>query len=132
MSDEVAKAQNMNVNEEDTVFHKIIKGTIPSTKVYEDDDVYAFRDINPLAKVHILVIPKVMNGLNMLSNAKKEHTEILGKLLYTASLVAKQEKLDDGYRIVINCGKHGCQSVNYLHVHILGGQQLGWPPGVDP
>lgn len=129
MSDEVAKAQKMDTKEEDTIFHKILRGEIPSTKVYEDDDVYAFRDINPLAKVHILVIPKVMNGLNMLSSAKKEHIEILGKLLYAASLVAKQEKLDEGYRVIINCGKHGCQSVNYLHVHVVGGQQLGWTVG---
>jgi histidine triad (HIT) family protein len=130
MSDEVKKAQNLNPKEEETIFHKIVNGTIPSTKVYEDQDVYAFRDISPVAPTHIIIIPKVLNGLNMLSSAQKEHIEILGKLLYSASLIAKQEKLDKGYRIVINCDTHGCQSVNYIHLHLIGGKQLGWPPGV--
>ena len=69
-----------------------------------------------------------MNGLNMLSSAKEEHIPILGKLLYAVSLIAKQEKLDKGYRVVINCNKQGCQSVPYLHLHLIGGEQLGWPP----
>ena len=128
MSDEEKKAQKLNINEQETIFHKIISGKIPSTKVWEDDEVYAFRDINPVAKTHILVIPKKMNGLNMLSSAKEEHIPILGKLLYAVSLIAKQEKLDKGYRVVINCDKHGCQSVPYLHLHLIGGEQLGWPP----
>ena len=118
----------MKKNEQETIFHKIISGKIPSTKVWEDDEVYAFRDINPVAKTHILVIPKKMNGLNMLSSAKEEHIPILGKLLYAVSLIAKQEKLDKGYRVVINCNKQGCQSVPYLHLHLIGGEQLGWPP----
>ena len=129
MVDEVSKAQNLDKTESETIFHKKRKWTIPSTKVYEDTDVYAFRDIHPVAPTHIIIIPKVMNGLNMLSSAKKEHIEILGKLLYAASLIGKQEKLNNGYRIVINCDRHGCQSVNYLHVHLIGGKQLGWPPG---
>ena len=128
MSDEEKKAQKLNINEQETIFHKIISGKIPSTKVWEDDEVYAFRDINPVAKTHILVIPKKMNGLNMLSSAKEEHIPILGKLLYAVSLIAKQEKLDKGYRVVINCDKQGCQSVPYLHLHLIGGEQLGWPP----
>ena len=130
MSDEVKKAQNLNPKEEETLFHKIVNGTIPSTKVYEDQDVYAFRDISPVAPTHIIIIPKVLNGLNMLSSAKPEHVPILGKLLLAAADIAKQEKLDKGYRIVINCDKEGCQSVPYLHLHLIGGQQLGWPPGV--
>jgi histidine triad (HIT) family protein len=128
MSDEEKKAQKLNINEQETIFHKIISGKIPSTKVWEDDEVYAFRDINPVAKTHIIVIPKKMNGLNMLSSAKEEHIPILGKLLYAVSLIAKQEKLDKGYRVVINCNKQGCQSVPYLHLHLIGGEQLGWPP----
>ena len=128
MSDEEKKAQKLNINEQETIFHKIISGKIPSTKVWEDDEVYAFRDINPVAKTHILVIPKKMNGLDMLSSAKEEHIPILGKLLYAVSLIAKQEKLDKGYRVVINCNKQGCQSVPYLHLHLIGGEQLGWPP----
>ena len=130
MSEEEKKAQNLNINEQETIFHKIISGKIPSTKVWEDDEVYSFRDIHPVAKTHIIVIPKKMNGLNMLSSAKEEHIPILGKLLYAVSLIAKQEKLDKGYRVVINCNKQGCQSVPYLHLHLIGGQQLGWPPGV--
>ena len=127
---EVEKAQNMNPNEEETIFHKIVAGKIPSTKVYENEDVYSFRDINPVAKVHIIIVPKKMQGLNMLSSAKSEHVPILGKLLLAAAEIAKQEKLDKGYRVVINCDKEGCQSVPYLHLHLIGGQQLGWPPGV--
>lgn len=125
---EVEKAQKLNTNEENTIFHKILKGEIPSTKVYENDDVYAFRDISPQAPTHIIVIPKKMNGLNMLSSAKEEHVPILGKLLLACSVIAEQEKLERGYRVVINCGKEGCQSVNYIHLHLLGGKQLGWPP----
>ena len=127
---EVEKAQQMNPNEEETIFHKIVSGKIPSTKVYETEDVYAFRDINPVAKVHIIIVPKKMQGLNMLSSAKAEHIPILGKLVFAASEIARQEKLENGYRVVINCNKEGCQSVPYLHLHLIGGQQLGWPPGV--
>ena len=127
---EVEKAQQMNPKEEETIFHKIVAGKIPSTKVYENEDVYSFRDINPVAKVHIIIVPKKMQGLNMLSSAKEEHIPILGKLLLAASEIAKQEKLEKGYRIVINCDKEGCQSVPYLHLHLIGGQQLSWPPGV--
>ena len=127
---EVEKAQQMNPNEEETIFHKIVSGKIPSTKVYETEDVYAFRDINPVAKVHIIIVPKKMQGLNMLSSAKAEHIPILGKLVFAASEIARQEKLENGYRVVINCNKDGCQSVPYLHLHLIGGQQLSWPPGV--
>ena len=127
---EAEKAQQMNPNEEETIFHKIVSGKIPSTKVYETEDVYAFRDINPVAKVHIIIVPKKMQGLNMLSSAKAEHIPILGKLVFAASEIARQEKLENGYRVVINCNKEGCQSVPYLHLHLIGGQQLSWPPGV--
>ena len=127
---EVDKAQQLNPNEEETIFHKIVSGKIPSTKVYENEDVYSFRDINPVAKVHIIIVPKKMQGLNMLSSAKAEHIPILGKLVFAASEIARQEKLENGYRVVINCNKEGCQSVPYLHLHLIGGQQLSWPPGV--
>ena len=125
------KAQNFDAKEEITVFHKIITGEIPSTKVYENDDVYAFRDIQPCAPVHIIVIPKKMQGLNMLASAKEEHIPILGKLMYACTVIAKQEKLDNGYRVVVNCGKDGCQSVNYLHLHLFGGATFTWPPGTQ-
>ncbi|KAG4912219.1 hypothetical protein AAZX31_19G063600 [Glycine max] len=112
-----------------TIFDKIINKEIPSTVVYEDDKVLAFRDITPQAPTHILIIPKFKDGLSGLSKAEERHFEILGRLLYTAKLVAKQEGLDDGFRIVINDGPKGCQSVYHIHVHLLGGRQMNWPPG---
>ncbi|KAM1079848.1 hypothetical protein EV1_014444 [Malus domestica] len=112
-----------------TIFDKIINQEIPAKVVFEDDKVLAFRDINPQAPTHILIIPKVRDGLTGLSKAEERHTEILGQLLYAAKLIAKQEGLDDGFRIVINEGPNGCQSVYHLHVHLLGGRQMNWPPG---
>ncbi|XP_026420747.1 14 kDa zinc-binding protein-like [Papaver somniferum] len=111
-----------------TIFDKIINKEIPSTVVYEDDKVLAFRDINPAAPTHILVIPKVKDGLTGLSQAEERHTEILGHLLYAAKLVAKQEGLE-GFRIVINDGPIAGQTVYHIHVHVLGGRELKWPPG---
>ncbi|XP_039136855.1 14 kDa zinc-binding protein [Dioscorea cayenensis subsp. rotundata] len=112
-----------------TIFDKIINKEIPSTVVYEDDKVLAFRDIEPQAPTHILIIPKVKDGLSGLSKAEERHIEILGYLLYIAKVVAKQEGLDDGFRIVINDGPNGCQSVYHLHIHLIGGRQMNWPPG---
>ncbi|KAL8162949.1 hypothetical protein V2J09_014438 [Rumex salicifolius] len=112
-----------------TIFDKIISKEIPANVVYEDDQVLAFRDIAPQAPTHIVVIPKVKDGLTGLSKAEERHCEILGRLLYTAKLVAKQEGLDDGYRVVINDGPNGCQSVFHIHVHVIGGRQMNWPPG---
>ncbi|KAL2232894.1 14 kDa zinc-binding protein-like [Sesamum indicum] len=112
-----------------TIFDKIINKEIPSNVVYEDDKVLAFRDIAPQAPTHILIIPKVKDGLTGISKAEERHCEILGRLLYAAKLVAKQEGLDDGFRLVINDGPKGCQSVYHLHVHLLGGRQMNWPPG---
>ena len=80
-------------------------------------------------KTHFLVIPKIRSGLTQLSKAEEGHKELLGHLLYTAQKVAKQEKLDQGFRVVINDGVEGCQSVYHLHIHVVGGQQLSWPPG---
>ncbi|GAB4844014.1 Histidine triad nucleotide-binding protein 1 [Ancistrocladus abbreviatus] len=112
-----------------TIFDKIINKEIPAKVVYEDDKVLAFRDISPQAPTHILIIPKDKDGLSGLSKAEERHVEILGHLLYTAKLVAKQEGLEDGFRIVINDGPNGCQSVYHIHVHLLGGRQMNWPPG---
>ncbi|WRX24338.1 Histidine triad (HIT) protein - like 3 [Theobroma cacao] len=128
-----------------TIFDKIINKEIPSKVVYEDDKVLAFRDIAPQAPTHILIIPKSKDGLTGLSKlemqaggngeggvtvrAEERHCEILGHLLYIAKLVAKQEGLEDGFRIVINDGPQGCQSVYHIHVHLLGGRQMNWPPG---
>ncbi|EFJ13884.1 hypothetical protein SELMODRAFT_121527 [Selaginella moellendorffii] len=112
-----------------TIFDKIIAKVIPSKIVYEDDKVLAFRDLNPQAPTHILIIPKHRDGLTQLSKAEERHKEILGELLYASTVVAKKEKLDDGYRIVINDGPQGCQSVYHLHIHLVGGRQMKWPPG---
>ncbi|XP_014491144.2 14 kDa zinc-binding protein [Vigna radiata var. radiata] len=111
-----------------TIFDQIINKEIPSTVVYEDDKVLAFRDIAPQAPTHILIIPKVRDGLTGLSKAEERHCEILGRLLHTAKLVAKQEGLDDGFRIVINDGLDGGQTVFHIHLHLIGGRQMGWPP----
>nr|ABK23114.1 unknown [Picea sitchensis] len=112
-----------------TIFDKILQKEIPSTVVYEDEKVLAFRDIAPQAPTHIIIIPKVRDGLTGLSQAEERHEDILGHLLYTAKVIAKQEGLSDGFRIVINDGPSGCQSVYHLHIHLLGGRQMNWPPG---
>eukprot|EP00913_Durusdinium_trenchii_P024623 g23115.t1 len=93
-----------------------------------DDRALAFRDVSPQAPVHVLVIPKVRDGLTQLQNAREDQEALLGHLLYVASRVGKDE-CPEGYRIVINDGKHGAQSVYHLHVHVMGGRQMGWPPG---
>ncbi|XP_007041082.2 PREDICTED: 14 kDa zinc-binding protein isoform X3 [Theobroma cacao] len=110
-------------------FDKIIAKEIPSTIVYEDDKVLAFKDINPQAPVHVLVIPKFRDGLTQLGKAEPRHGEILGQLLYAAKIVAEKEGIVDGFRVVINNGPSACQSVYHLHLHVLGGRQMNWPPG---
>lgn len=113
---------------EATLFSKIISREIPATILYEDAKCIAFRDIAPVAPTHVLIVPiEPIPGLS--ATTSNQHTEILGHLLSTAKHVAEQEKLDQGYRIVINDGEHGCQSVPHLHVHLVGGRQLSWPPG---
>ena len=111
-----------------TIFAKILAGEIPADKVYEDDDVIAFRDVSPQAPTHILVIPR--KPLVSVADAKPEDAELLGKLLLAAAQVAREQGLEeDGYRLVTNVGKLGGQSVYHLHIHLLGGRQLRWPPG---
>eukprot|EP00262_Sarcandra_glabra_P007186 TRINITY_DN19823_c0_g1_i1.p1 TRINITY_DN19823_c0_g1~~TRINITY_DN19823_c0_g1_i1.p1 ORF type:complete len:182 (-),score=33.86 TRINITY_DN19823_c0_g1_i1:201-746(-) len=112
-----------------TIFDKIIAKEIPSNIVYEDEKVVAFRDISPQAPVHVLVIPKFRDGLTELGKAEPRHGEILGHLLYAAKIVAEKEGIVDGFRVVINSGPDACQSVYHLHLHILGGRQMKWPPG---
>ncbi|KAJ1703828.1 hypothetical protein LUZ63_003607 [Rhynchospora breviuscula] len=112
-----------------TIFDKIIAKEIPSDIVYEDDKVLAFRDINPQAPVHILIIPKLRDGLTQLSKAEARHGEILGQLLYASKIVAEKEGIAEGFRVVINNGPDACQSVYHLHLHVIGGRQLKWPPG---
>ncbi|XAR55578.1 hypothetical protein NMG60_11035690 [Bertholletia excelsa] len=112
-----------------TIFDKIIAKEIPSSIVYEDERVLAFRDINPQAPVHVLVIPKFKDGLTQLSKAEARQRDILGELLYAAKIVAEREGILDGFRVVINNGPTACQSVYHLHLHVLGGRQMKWPPG---
>ena len=109
-----------------TIFKKIIDGEIPSDKVYEDDEVLAFRDVNPAAPVHILVIPK--KEIVNLYDATDDDEALLGKLMLTARRIAEQEGLSD-FRLVANNGAGAGQSVFHMHLHVIGGRALSWPPG---
>jgi histidine triad (HIT) family protein len=112
----------------DTIFGKIIRREIPATIVYETDTVLAFRDISPQAPTHIVIIPK--EPIVNLIHATHQHREMLGDLMLAAAEVARKEGLeDDGYRVVTNIGRHGGQTVFHLHLHLLGGRDLSWPPG---
>lgn len=112
---------------EATIFDKILDGSIPATFIHQDDKCVAFNDVAPQAPVHFLVIPR--KRINMIENAEEADGELLGHLMLTARKVAREQGLDKGYRVVINNGVEGCQSVYHLHVHVLGGRQLNWPPG---
>ena len=112
----------------DTIFDKLLSGEWPSDKVYEDDRAFAFRDVAPQAPVHILVIPKNRDGLTQLSKARSDQKELLGHLMYIAQEIGKKE-CPNGFRIVVNDGEEGAQSVYHLHLHILGGRSMTWPPG---
>ena len=110
-----------------TLFEKIIARQIPADIVFEDDHCLAFRDIAPQAPVHILIVPK--KTLERVGAASQADRALLGHLLFSAAEIARLEKLADGYRIVINNGSNGGETVPHLHVHLLGGRQLSWPPG---
>eukprot|EP00656_Telonema_subtile_P056131 TRINITY_DN8905_c0_g1_i1.p1 TRINITY_DN8905_c0_g1~~TRINITY_DN8905_c0_g1_i1.p1 ORF type:complete len:153 (-),score=48.61 TRINITY_DN8905_c0_g1_i1:275-733(-) len=111
-----------------TIFDKILAGDIPSDKVYEDDVAYAFRDISPAAQTHVLVIPKVKDGLDHLSDARADQKAKLGHLMFVAQEIGNKE-CPNGFRVVINNGDDGLQTVDHLHLHVIGGQKLSWPPG---
>jgi len=112
----------------DTLFSKIIRREIPADIVYEDDRCLAFRDISPQAPTHVLLIPK--KPIPRLSEASADDTELLGHLLAQVAAVARDLGLaEDGYRVVINNGDNGGQTVDHLHLHILGGRSMQWPPG---
>ena len=111
-----------------TLFEKIIARQIPAQIVYEDEQVLAFRDINPQAPTHVLIVPK--KPLPRIAEAKAEDQAMIGHLLLKAAEVAEKLGLKEGgYRLVINNGKNGGESVPHLHCHILGGRQMNWPPG---
>ncbi len=114
---------------DDTLFGKIIRREIPADIVFEDDDVLGFRDINPQAPLHVLFIPK-RQPLPTLDAASEADAPLLGKLLLTAAAFARSEGYaDSGYRCVLNCNRDGGQTVYHLHVHLLAGRPLHWPPG---
>eukprot|EP00891_Asterochloris_glomerata_P001308 jgi/Astpho2/1308/fgenesh1_pm.00024_%23_5_t len=131
MSSEESKAKTAGPGDsgEPTIFDKIIAKQIPADVIYEDDTVLAFRDISPQAPVHFLVIPKHRDGLTQLSNSTEKNEPVLGHILHIAGKVAKQEGCEKGFRIVINDGPDGCQSVYHLHAHVFGKRQMKWPPG---
>ncbi|XP_053621117.1 adenosine 5'-monophosphoramidase HINT1 [Plodia interpunctella] len=127
MADEVKKAQTA-VAGGDTIFGKILRKEIPAKFVYEDDQCVAFHDVNPQAPTHILVIPR--KPIPQLSKAEDADEKLLGHLMIAARKVAAMQGLDkSGFRLVINDGKDGAQSVYHLHIHVIGGRQLKWPPG---
>ena len=111
-----------------TIFNKIINKEIPAEIVYETDTVIAFKDVNPVAPVHILIIPK--KNIATINDINKNDTEILSELLLTVKIIAKKINIDkEGYRMVINCNDNGGQTVYHLHLHLIGGRKLSWPPG---
>ena len=112
----------------DDLFLKIINRKIPADIVFETENVLAFRDINPQAPTHVLVIPKVQ--IPTLNDIEPSHSELVAQMVLAATEIAKAEGIDQtGYRLVMNCNVHGGQSVFHIHLHLLGGRQLHWPPG---
>ncbi|KAG4073179.1 hypothetical protein HA402_002568 [Bradysia odoriphaga] len=126
MSDEVSKAAEADPTA-DTIFGKILRKEIPCNFIYEDDKCVAFHDINAQAPVHFLVIPR--KNIAQLSKASDDDAELLGHLMLVGRKVAKEQGLDNGFRVVINDGLDGAQSVYHLHLHFLGKRQMQWPPG---
>ncbi len=112
----------------DCLFCKMVSGEIKPDIVYEDNAVIAFRDVNPQAPVHVLVIPR--EHISTLNELQPEHSELVGKLFQAARQVAQQEGISDrGYRTVMNCNAEAGQTVFHIHLHLLGGRVMGWPPG---
>ena len=107
------------MSESDCIFCKIVAGKIPSRKVYEDDDMLAFHDINPLAPVHFMIIPK--KHVDSLAQVTREHAEVLGRMMAKAAGLAREQGATDGFRTIINTGRVGRQDVYHLHVHVIGG-----------
>ena len=110
-----------------TIFTKIMNREVPAEIVYEDDRALAFRDINPQAPTHVLVIPK--RKIASLNELQDTDESLIGHLFLVVQKLATQLKLEDGYRTVINCGQDGGQTVGHIHIHLLGGRPLSWPPG---
>jgi len=114
----------------ETIFSKIINREIPADIVYEDDDALAFRDINPQAPFHVLIIPK--QPIATANDIHHENAHLVGHLYVVAAKLAQQHDFaKDGYRLVMNCNEHGGQTVYHIHLHMLAGKPLGWPPYTD-
>jgi histidine triad (HIT) family protein len=109
------------------LFCKIVEGAIPSTPVYQDESCYAFADRHPQAPVHVLIVPR--QHISSIVAADKSHRALLGHLLWAAAEIARNRGLANGYRVVVNSGSDGGQTVDHLHLHLLGGRQMTWPPG---
>ena len=109
------------------LFCRIIEGSIPSKAVYQDDQCYVFADINPQAPVHVLVVPR--EHISSIADMSKEHSALIGHLHWVAAEITRSKGLTKGYRTVINTGEDGGQTVEHIHVHLLGGRPLTWPPG---
>ncbi|XP_022079216.1 histidine triad nucleotide-binding protein 1-like [Acanthaster planci] len=122
-----ADAARRHNRDKPNVFQKIISGDIQADTIYEDEQCMAFRDVNPVAPTHIIVIPR--KPIPCLSESTDSDAPLLGHLMTVARKVAALEELKDGFRIVMNDGRHGSQSIYHLHVHVIGGRQMRWPPG---
>jgi histidine triad (HIT) family protein len=109
-----------------SLFERIGRGQLPAKVVFEDERCQVIQDINPVSPVHLLVYPR--ERVNRLSDAGPQHEGLLGHLLLVAGQVARQQGLE-GYRVVVNVGREGCQTIEHLHLHVVGGRQLRWPPG---
>ncbi len=111
----------------DCLFCKIAAGEVPSTKVFENDSVLAFRDIEPQAPFHVIIIPK--KHISSAAEINADNSAIIAEIFEAAAVIAREQKLEKGFRIVNNCGEEGGQTVGHLHFHMLAGRNLGWPPG---
>ena len=109
------------------LFCRIIEGSIPSNAIFQDEQCYAFGDINPQAPVHVLIVPR--QHIASIAHASKEHSALIGHLHWAAAEIARSKGLTQGYRTVINTGENGGQTVDHIHVHLLGGRPMTWPPG---
>ena len=115
------------MSETSCLFCRIVAGTLPAERVFEDGQCLAFRDLHPQAPVHLLVIPK--EHIASQAHAVAGHAPLLGHLMWAAAELARAQDLEQGYRLVVNTGRNGGQTVDHLHLHLLGGRPMSWPPG---
>ena len=112
----------------DCIFCGIVNGSLPTELIYEGEEIVAFRDITPQAPTHVLIVPR--EHIESVAQLDEEHAALLGEMFLAANTIARQEGIgESGYRLVFNCGRAAGQSVDHLHLHLLGGRKLGWPPG---